>query len=249
MITPTSPPTGEPSLRELAEAGQLPDHQVMDRATLAWIAGHRPAGADVRARLPQSVRLLVPNASWFARTETTDSIHGVRHGARVALLVQFLAPGLGLVPERVLALAAAAACHDCRRRHDRDDPGHGRRTARWLASHLDTVTSAFGTAPSAEAVVAVALHDVPHHTFDQDDKSEYRRHGLAVDLLKLADALDRYRLPLPRWWPDPGRLRLPVPDWAPALAHDLVVRSERARRDGACDAQALELALHAVRPE
>ncbi|WP_245204898.1 hypothetical protein [Kitasatospora sp. RG8] len=70
-----------------------------------------------------------------------------------------------------------------------------------------------------------------------------------MDLLKLADALDRFRLPLARWWPDSNRMPGPVPAWAPPLAHDLVMLSEQARLDGATNNQALELALHTVLPE
>ncbi len=44
-----------------------------------------------------------------------------------------------------------------------------------------------------------------------------------VDLLKAADALDRYRLPRNRWWPDLSRARVTVPEWLPALAFDMLL--------------------------
>ncbi|MER6171831.1 hypothetical protein, partial [Streptosporangium sp. NPDC001681] len=65
----------------------------------------------------------------------------------------------------------------------------------------------------------------------------------AVDLLKAADCLDRYRLPLTHWWPDPSYLRITVPSWLHAVAFDLVVRSEQARFDGATHHDALTHAL------
>lgn len=246
-----SPPTphdaGRLPLHESAAAGRLPDHQVMDRPTLAWIAGQRPGGPGARPRLPHPATPLVPDPSWFARPETATSLHGVLHGARVAVLVQFLAVGLG--PDRVLALAAAAACHDCRRHNDRTDPGHGQRAAHWLTRNSADVASAFGHTPSPETITAVVLHDVPHHAFTPKQHTAYHRHRTAVDLLKAADALDRYRLPATRWWPDLHLLRLQVPAWAPLLAHDLVIRTEHARLDGASDTHALHLALRALRPE
>ncbi|MFJ3793616.1 hypothetical protein [Kitasatospora sp. NPDC090091] len=248
MITSTPHPGG-PSLRELAEANRLPDHQVMDAATLSWIACSRPSGPGVRATMPHRPLLLVPDESWFARTETAGSIHGVRHGARVAVLVQLLAHTRGLDPARTRALAVAAACHDCRRHTDRDDPGHGQRAAGWLAGNAETVAAVLGAEPTAEAIIAVALHDTAHEAFTDDHADAYRRHREAVDLLKAADALDRYRLPLARWWPDLGRLRLPVPAWLPAAAHDLVVHSEQAHLAGATHTQALEHALHATLAE
>ncbi|MFE3110621.1 hypothetical protein [Kitasatospora indigofera] len=249
MITAAPSPGSSPPLRELARSGRLPDHQYMDRATLAWIARRRPAGPGARPTMPHPPLLLIPEPSWFARPETADSIHGTRHGARVAVLLQLLAHDRGLAPGRVRPLAAGAACHDCRRHHDRDDSGHGRRAADWLTSNLAVVAAALGSAPTPETVTAVALHDLPYDAFTEDQARAHRRHRQAVDLLKLADALDRYRLPLARWWPDPARLRLPVPAWAPPLAHDLVVHSEQARLDGATTTQAMEHALHAVLPE
>ncbi|MFJ6138601.1 hypothetical protein [Kitasatospora sp. NPDC092286] len=84
--------------------------------------------------MPHRPVLLVPDASWFAGPAVIDSIHGARHNARVSLLVQLLARHHGLDHDSALALAAAAACHDCHRHHDRDDRGHGRRAAGWRAS-------------------------------------------------------------------------------------------------------------------
>ncbi|MFJ1936881.1 hypothetical protein ACIOGZ_30010 [Kitasatospora sp. NPDC088160] len=187
------------SLHELAEAGQLPDHQVMDQPTLDWIARNRPVDAGVGATLPHRPVPLVPEASWFARTETPASIHGVLHGARVAVLLQLLAAEQGFAPGRALALAAGAACHDCRRHDDRTDPGHGQRAARWLAEHPHLPQAAFGVTAGTEAFTAVALHDLPHDAFTAEEADAYRQHQVAVDLRKAADALDRYRLPLLRW--------------------------------------------------
>ncbi|WP_256178064.1 hypothetical protein [Kitasatospora aureofaciens] len=233
----------------LAQTGRLPDHQYLDQHTLTWIAGHRPTGPGVRATMPHRPVLLVPDDSWFASPAVIDSIHGSRHNARVALLVQLLAHHHGLDHGSALALAAAAACHDCRRHHDRDDPGHGQRAARWLAGNLDTVAAAFGKTVTAETITAVYLHDHPYDAFTDDQARAYRRSSLLVDLLKAADALDRYRLPLARWWPDLSRLRVAVPAWLLPIAFDLVLHSEQARLDGAAHREALDHALHTVLPE
>ncbi|MCX4752577.1 hypothetical protein [Kitasatospora purpeofusca] len=70
--------------------------------------------------------MLVPADTWFAQPQLVDSIHGIRHNARVSLLAGLLAQEYGLDPDHTAALCTAAAVHDCRRRDDRDDPGHGR---------------------------------------------------------------------------------------------------------------------------
>ncbi|WP_282202121.1 hypothetical protein [Kitasatospora fiedleri] len=202
MNSPTTPSGDDrPPLHEPAAAGRLPDHRTMDRPTLARIAGRRPGGPGARPRLPHPATPLVPDPTWFARPESATSLHGVLHGARVAVLVQLLGP------DRAFALAAPASCHDCRRRNDRTDAGHGARAAHWLTRYPTDLSAAFGHAPSPEAVTAVALHDVPHHASTPEQRAAYQQHRTAVDLLKAADALDRYRLPATRWWPDLHLLR------------------------------------------
>ncbi len=64
-----------------------------------------------------------------------------------------------------------------------------------------------------------------------------------AELLAAADALDRYRLPAIRWWPDPGRVQTPLPAPLHALAFQLVLGSEHARLDGATHHNAMHLAL------
>ncbi|MGW1039486.1 hypothetical protein [Streptomyces sp. NPDC002547] len=233
-----------PSLRELAEGRQLGDHQDMDQATLDWITSNRPASfPDRPARPPHAALLLIPPTDWFADARLAGSIHGVLHGARVSVLASLLAGEHGLGRAETAALSVAAAVHDCRRRHDRDDVGHGRRAARWFAQHHQIVSRAFGhrllVGLIAPAATAVALHDVPYGAFSPEQVRAYEQARHFTDLLKAADCLDRYRLPLDRWWPDTTRLRIRVPAWLPPVAFDLVTASEQHRLDGASPAEAL----------
>jgi hypothetical protein len=237
-----------PSLRDLAERRLLGDHQVMDRPTLDWITSHRPSSfPDQPSRALHPPLLLIPPMEWFADARLADSIHGVLHGARVSVLAALLAGEHGLNREEAATLCVAAAVHDCRRRHDRDDVGHGRRAARWFARHHETVSRAFGhqlpPALIAPAATAMALHDVPYGAFPAEQVRAYGRARQLTDLLKAADCLDRYRLPLDRWWPDTRRLCIRVPEWLHPLAFDLVTSSEQRRLDGASPAEALTHAL------
>ncbi|WP_433426398.1 hypothetical protein ACQP1V_42825 (plasmid) [Microtetraspora malaysiensis] len=235
-------------LRELAGQRRLPDHQVMDQDTLSWIIANRPVvGA---AGLPYEPLLLTPAPAWFLSRRQADSIHGIGHQARVCVLASLLAEEYRLDGDDRAALCVAAAVHDCRRRDDRADPGHGMRAARWLARHADAVTAFFGlplpVGQVARACVAVRLHDVPPTARTSGDRSAYRLAPMLAELLKAADALDRYRLPALRWWPDPTYLRVSVPHWAHAVAFDLMARSEQARLDGATHHQALTHALQTL---
>lgn len=85
----------------------------------------------------------------------------------------------------------------------------------------------------------MALHDIPYGAFSAEQVRVYAQARQFTDLLKTADCLDRYRLPLDRWWPDTTRLRIRVPTWLPPAAFDLVTTSEQHRLHGAGPSEAL----------
>jgi hypothetical protein len=163
---------------------------------------------------------------------------------RTAALAALLAGDAGLDEERTTDLVVAAAVHDCRRLHDKDDRGHGRRAASWLTRNTGLVLAHFGLTAVPHRVeriaTAIRLHDVPYTAFTAKDEQEHRRAADLCDLLKAADALDRYRLPKLSWWPDPVHVRVSsqVFDRFRPTAFHLVVRSETARLAGrgSCDA-------------
>lgn len=70
------------------------------------------------------------------------------------------------------------------------------------------------------------LHEVPYAAFTEEHNFAWRSAGPLVDLLKTADALDRYRLPKLKWWPREDLLVHPAPHWLYRLAYFLVVDSE-----------------------
>ncbi|BFV58366.1 hypothetical protein KCMC57_up34700 [Kitasatospora sp. CMC57] len=215
----------------------------MDQDTLAWIARNRPEPSAAPPTLPHPPLMLVPDITWLAESRLVDSIHGVRHNARVSLLAGLLAQEHGLDRDHTAALCAAAAVHDCRRHDDREDRGHGWRAAGWFTANQTAVGSLLGrTLPPAVAALAadaIGLHDVPYTAFTAEQKRGYQQAPHLTDLLKAADCLDRYRLPLTRWWPDPSQLRVIIPAWLHPVAFDLVVLSEQARLDGATNHGAL----------
>lgn len=226
----------------------LPDRQTTNHGTLAWIKANRPDFPAAPAALRCRPVLLLPEPAWYADPDLVDSIHGVSHNARVALLASVLATQHSLEREFADALCVAAAVHDCRRLNDRADSGHGLRAAKWLGRHQAIVTASLGLAADAKALkqatVAIALHDIPYVEFTAAQERDYRTCPQLVDLLKAADCLDRYRLAQPRWWPDTSRLRVRVPEGLHPIAFDLVVHTEQARLDGATHREAF---VHARR--
>jgi hypothetical protein len=231
------------SLVALAARKQLPDHQLMDAATVEWIARNRPGFPATRLAVascpklrPSSRHLLaaagIP-AAWFAVPALAESIHGVRHGMRTAAYAALLGELVELDDEAAAALIIAAAVHDCRRLHDKDDIGHGARAARWLATHTVPVAKHFAVSAEVlrqlwQARIAVRLHDLPYERFRPAQVRAYQQVRQLSDLLKAADALDRYRLPKLKWWPDTQRVRVEAFGALLRFAYELVLETERA---------------------
>ncbi|MFH8474813.1 hypothetical protein [Streptomyces sp. NPDC018000] len=240
------------SLIDLAARGQLPLHQHMDHATIAWISDNRPDLPPSSAPVlrAQSKELLAHGGlptRWWADPRLYTSLHGVRHAMRTAALAAVLAEANGLNDDDTATVILAAAVHDCQRHHDQDDRGHGARAALWLAANADTVWGRFGLIASprriVQAATAVRLHDVPYKAFTADDKTDHARAERITDVVKAADALDRYRLPKLKWWPDAWYVREPALDELRGLAFDLVLVSERSYLAGSSGTAAVSYAL------
>ncbi|MFJ8602302.1 hypothetical protein ACIREM_27030 [Streptomyces shenzhenensis] len=240
------------SLVELAERKQLPRHQFTDHSTVRWIEDNRPQFVeDVLLPLRETSRQLLSRtaipAAWLAEPQLRDSLHGIRHAMRTAALAALLAEVAGADETDTSTLIIAGALHDCRRLHDKDDRGHGARAAHWVAEHADLVWAHFGLTPTASAVsqaaISVRLHDVPYEDFTATNEADYARARQISDLVKAADALDRYRLPKLRWWPNARHVRANGFVQLRACAFDLVVWSEASHLRGLDSASAVLAAL------
>ncbi|WP_329570104.1 hypothetical protein [Kitasatospora sp. NBC_01266] len=240
------------SLVELAARKELPHHQFTDAVTVEWIKANRP---DFPVAWPPPLRpttkALIESAAiptrWLAQPQLADSIHGHRHGLRTAVLAALLADWYGLNESDAAAVVIAAAVHDCQRHHDKGDPGHGGRAAVWLAANADLVWTHFRRRPSPSevirAAIAVRLHEVAYEAFTADDRVDHTRNRQICDLVKVADALDRFRLPKLSWWPNARYVREPAFGQLEPLAFDLVVTSEAAFLAGASSIEAVRFAV------
>jgi hypothetical protein len=239
----------------LAAGNAAPEYQHMDGATLAWIASHSDdlptmsSTPDVRVGAgAQRILEAAPIPSkWHAEPKLVSSLHGTRHMLRTAALAALLAEMHGLGSHDAAALVVAASVHDCRRLHDNDDAGHGERASAWLTEHCGEVFSFFAVDANAaqihKATAAIRLHDIPYTAFTRSDAADHAGTERITDLLKTADALDRYRLPTLDWWPRYEYLRVIPPMWLRRTAFDLVVETESACLDGADSVAAVLTAL------
>lgn len=217
----------------LAEKKQLPAHQFMDRETLEWIISNNPfreEATEVNSKTPgifcKIHKFRLPE-KWFFCPKGIDTIHGLRHLLRVA------ANGLRLLQyddnkdayENTIFLSALL--HDISRKDDRTDKGHAARAAEWFLKHQALVEKEFfqlNNAEKEDVYYAILLHE---ESLEQlTDTTEYSNHQKAIDLLKIADALDRYRQPKIKWWINDKKVPSPPPISAKQFAFKLVINSE-----------------------
>ena len=248
-------------LLDLAATGQLPDHQFMDRRTLDWIESHEEVLFTGEAAYPDQMALTEPSiqaaieqftppADWYLSPALTDSIHGVRHTLRVIALACLISTPEITNEPFTKQTSLAASLHDLRRLHDRHDLNHGLRAARWWLENEQSVSRTFHLAhPDTSAVFhAIRLHDIPYEQFSIADRDEYANHRRLVDTLRLADALDRYRLPKAKWWIDDRKLALTASVPLKHLAFRLAIQSERRFLEGLESAEAVRSAVRCLFP-
>jgi hypothetical protein len=229
------------SLIDLAAAKRLPPIQHMDRETLAWMQAHRPQftrTGTLPALNPVLSTITVPE-DWLLEPKLRNSLHGIRHGLRCAVFAALLAADLSEAEQH--AAIIAAALHDCGRLNDQGDEGHGARSAKWFAANSQAVLDHFSISLPVELVLqmetAVAQHDIPY----TDEPT-----SILTDIVKTADALDRYRLPKLKWWLDDQLVRLKPSSEMKAFAFDLAYDSEMAYLDGAHSETAVRSAFVAI---
>jgi len=123
----------------------------------------------------------------------------------------------------------AGLLHDCRRKNDNADPRHGLRAGEWLKGRkvLPRGVNHFESAIR----FAISVHADPYDKIVALPRYEGFRE--LTDILKTADALDRFRFPRSDWWFDPRFIRLPANPAVLGFAFDLALLSERAFLEGA----------------
>lgn len=218
-------------LFELAEQGRLPLHQYIDAPTVRWIKKNKPAfGTAKTVSLParKDIERFIPESKWFCERKIVDSIHGLRHTIRVVALVVLMVSERPY-PGRIENLLTAAALHDVGRRNDKGDPQHGLSAARWFKKNIVVVEKKFGIKLTAkdinEIYWIIAFHELPKNIIEKN--KNYTRSKSGTDILRMADALDRYRLPRTKWWINEKILGCRVPLRFKQTAFDLVAKSEQ----------------------
>lgn len=219
------------NLVELAEKKKLPLHQFIDAETVRWIERNRPEfGKTEKLKLPnrETIEHFIPINSWFLKAKEIDSIHGLRHVLRVAVNA-FLITREFSYGGKMANLIIAAVLHDIRRKNDKDDPKHGLRAADWFRKNSTLVEKKiklkFNPRDLEEIYWSILFHELPRSDFKKN--KNYYKFRKSVDVIRIADALDRYRLPKIKWWFNEEILGLTISASFKKNAFNLVIKSER----------------------
>jgi hypothetical protein len=214
-----------------AKIGALPNLQLMDLKTLEWIKRTAKPSFLKISTLRQKftpfalkdITPFIPQKEWFANSQHISSIHGLRHILRVLINSAVINSLEGYTWSPTLM--AAAATHDIRRLNDKSDEGHGLRSAEWIRQNYKSIlfTKTF-TFDEIEAIChIISSHELP---FKQIPPEIYRKFKKPINILKAADALDRFRLPTQKWWPKKKLIQVKSAYFMMGLAKYFVYRSE-----------------------
>lgn len=208
----------------LAQSKDLPDDQYLDTATIDWIGRNAPTYAaswypdrtllnhlskvydELKSHLP------LTNETFLRGAVASTSMHGQLHAYRVALFAGILASLSGA--KNLEPYILAGLYHDIARKNDKEDTGHGSRSAQ-RAVELGIIRDDLN---KTDIIEAIACHDDESGTYQNDT---------FVNIVKAADALDRFRLPKTKWWPDSKKMPLAPTNEIFALAYNLVLLTEK----------------------
>ena len=195
-------------LFKLAQRNQLPKLQLMDLETVERIKSHirlkpqtiHEVFSDYKAISQEEIIEFIPVKQYFAKPNHFRSIHGISHIVRVMINSLVLCQ---LIQCPYIEVLIAAALHDIRRQNDKGDKDHGKRSANWFRRNYRSIpfTKDLKSSEIKTVEMIISYHDAPIKSIPVSCKNR----GL-INILRAADALDRYRLPKIKWWPKPSYL-------------------------------------------
>ncbi|MCD6270510.1 hypothetical protein J7J23_01880 [bacterium] len=221
------------NLRTALLRTEKPRHQFYDWDSLKWLFSHKPKNLlkknKINSKLLDAVDSLRPwekcDDKWFLNSLTKDGIHGFRHACRVSIhaLSFALTYDKKISKDELEAIMFTGILHDCRRKNDNADSLHGIRTAEWLTKHANILpVHVLSFLPAMK--FAISVHNDSYQNIKK--RKDYKKFKFFVDVIKVADAVDRYRFPRSDWWFSQHFIVLPVSTQKMSFAFDLAAISE-----------------------
>ena len=221
------------SLVQLANEKRLPDHQYMDSQTLDWIRKNKPDGysnslvkrVSFTTDVVEILSHYSPETDWFLEPDIINSIHGLRHVLRCLAHTSILSKRVHFSAKETSEVLIAISLHDCRRTGDKNDSEHGKRASEWFIANLTTLQIKWKQLAGLNVkkiAKIIELHEVPYTEFKTIEESYLP----LINVLKTADALDRYRQPKLKWRINEKYIKLQPTKIEKFFAYNLVIKSE-----------------------
>ena len=194
-----------------ARMKKLCKNQKLDLETLRWIKEKSKINKisvqhfkkDFIPLDKEKFKIFLPQKNWFYKKEFISNIHGMGHTLRVILnsyIICQLKEYKNYYP-----ILIAASIHDIRRKSDKEDPNHGKRAFMWFKKKNLAIKKQLEPLEIEGISMAIVYHNVPYNKIPKQKLLKFRKY---IDILKYADAMDRFRLPKQKWWPSEQYLKL-----------------------------------------
>lgn len=214
-----------------AKRGKLGKIQKMDLKTLNWItknSKHIPYSKKHSEYFLTKNDILLfkkylPVKKMFLSPTHFNTIHGQRHIGRVAIIVLLMCNHYLFSKQIKNSAFLAAICHDLQRLNDNEDIFHGKRSADWLKKNKKMFKEIIKKTNFRGVLTAIKYHNIENNKIPKKIRSKYSN---IINVIKTADALDRFRQPKKKWWVDPKRLELRKASEFIPFAKYFTIRSE-----------------------
>jgi len=214
----------------------LPSIQIVDEKWVEWIKNNNPFFGNFsldtifKKEEISFLKRFKPHKSWFVNESISESVHGRRHCFRCVIYSFLLAKKFNFNKEETINLLISSAVHDIGRLNDNETTGHGERGALFFDKIKDNIIRDMQLNEDDFNLrlvkLMIRLHDKEYSKFSDEEKILYFKNKLSIDLIKVSDALDRYRLPKINWWIDDKYLSIKINEWIKQFAYNLVLKSE-----------------------
>lgn len=173
---------------------------------------------EIKQLSEEDFKRFIPKNEWFDKNPLIG-IHGLSHTLRVMVYTYILCQQKKEI--RIDPFMIAASIHDLKRTKDEREDEHGLNAAKWFLKNKSLFKNINKKEINA-IVFAVSNHDVYGEI-----KLEGKEKIKMFNILKTADALDRFRLKEKNWWPNQKFIPLKLDKEILNFAKNFSIKTEK----------------------
>lgn len=128
--------------------------------------------------------------------------------------------------KRIDPFMVAASIHDLRRSVDMREDSHGLNASKWFLKNKHLFKGL------SKKEIDSIVFAVSHHDIYSNEKILDKEGIKLFNILKAADALDRFRLPKKEWWPNQKFISIKLSNKFLEFAKNFVIQTEKDRLAG-----------------